>query len=199
MAHSYAIDYFAWPGLRERFVFFQHRFCGNVFWHLFCNSLRISWPYEFRDCYTRNLETGEYKISPGFDLRVNDINCWTMRPDISTRWPELSADFPRSLDQLPLQISVTYPPQPAKVSALRAIEAGPRHPSDASSHHTENDAGGMVHEVYEPDPEQTIPMAFWDSIGMDALYSQAPEKHLTELLAQGHYSQFNSGRTDFVF
>ncbi|KAF2416420.1 hypothetical protein EJ08DRAFT_576436, partial [Tothia fuscella] len=94
IAHSYAIDYFAWPGLRERFVFYQHRYCGNLFWKLFCSSLRILWPFEFRDCYTRNLQTGQYHISPQFDERIGDINAWTMESDIYKRWPEFYSDIP---------------------------------------------------------------------------------------------------------
>ncbi|OAL39796.1 hypothetical protein AYO20_00708 [Fonsecaea nubica] len=94
IAHSYAIDYFAWPGVRERFIFNEHDYCGNDFWHLFCKSFRILWPYEFRDCYTREIETGLYKFSPTFDQRLKDIKCWTMGPDIFQRFPELYSDMP---------------------------------------------------------------------------------------------------------
>ncbi|KAJ9616472.1 hypothetical protein H2200_000191 [Cladophialophora chaetospira] len=94
IAHSYAIDYFAWPGLRERFIFNEHDYCGNDFWTLFTTSLKISWPYEFRDCYTREIETGLYKVSPMFDQRLADIKCWTMGPDIFKRFPELYSDMP---------------------------------------------------------------------------------------------------------
>ncbi|OAP56254.1 hypothetical protein AYL99_09433 [Fonsecaea erecta] len=94
IAHSYAIDYFAWPGVRERFIFNEHDYCGNEFWHLFCKSFRILWPYEFRDCYTREIETGLYKFSPMFDQRLRDIKAWTMGPDIFNRFPELYSDMP---------------------------------------------------------------------------------------------------------
>ena len=94
MLHSYATEYFAWPGLRERFVFSEHRYCSNIFWRLFCNSLRFQWPYEFRDCYTRNLDTGLYKISPTFHERLSDIRCWTMGMEIFKQYPELYSDMP---------------------------------------------------------------------------------------------------------
>ena len=94
IAHSYAIDYFAWPGLRERFIFNEHDYCGNDFWTLFTTSFRVLWPYEFRDCYTREIETGLYKVSPTFDQRLADIKCWTMGPDIFRRFPELYSDMP---------------------------------------------------------------------------------------------------------
>ncbi|KIX04472.1 uncharacterized protein Z518_05340 [Rhinocladiella mackenziei CBS 650.93] len=107
IAHSYAIDYFAWPGIRERFIFHEHDYCGNDFWHLFCRSIRILWPYEFRDCYTREIDTGLYKISPMFDHRLSDIKCWTMGPDIFQRFPELYSDMP-AFNHIPQTISQGY-------------------------------------------------------------------------------------------
>jgi len=103
IAHSYAIDYFAWPGLRERFIFGEHDYCGNEFWHLFNKSLHVLWPYEFRDCYTREIETGLYKVSPHFDERLRDIKSWTMGPDIFQRFPELYCDIP-SYNTIPANI-----------------------------------------------------------------------------------------------
>jgi hypothetical protein len=100
IAHSYAIDYFAWPGVRERFIFNEHDYCGNEFWTMFTTSFRVLWPYEFRDCYTREIETGLYKVSPTFDQRLSDIKCWTMGPDIFKRFPELYSDMP-SFNHIP--------------------------------------------------------------------------------------------------
>lgn len=105
---SYAIDYFAWPGLRERFTQNEHRYCGNEFWSLFCSNLKILWPYQFRDCYVREEQTGIYKISPLFDHRLRDICCWTMMPDIFCRFPELSSDIP-VFNSIPT--SLCYNPQ----------------------------------------------------------------------------------------
>ncbi|KAI0168406.1 hypothetical protein BJ166DRAFT_590849 [Pestalotiopsis sp. NC0098] len=96
LAHSYAIDFFAWPGLRERFVFQQHQYCSNMFWRLLCSGLNVLWPFEFRDCYFRNTDTQEFKISPTFDERIKDINAWTMSGDIFKMWPEFLSDMPRS-------------------------------------------------------------------------------------------------------
>lgn len=94
MAHSYAIDFFAWPGIRERFVFAQHRYCSNTFWHLFNSCLHVLWPYEFRDCYFRNATTGQYSLSPSFEKRLFDINAWTMSDEMFKKWPEFYSDFP---------------------------------------------------------------------------------------------------------
>ncbi|KAI1620516.1 hypothetical protein EDD37DRAFT_569402 [Exophiala viscosa] len=106
IAHSYAIDFFAWPGIRERFIFGEHNYCQNEFWHLFCKSFRLSWPYEFRDCYTREVETGLYQINTNFDERLTDIKSWTMGPDIFQRFPELYSDMP-SFNHIPRPVSAT--------------------------------------------------------------------------------------------
>lgn len=82
------------PGLRERFVFFQHRYCANLFWHLFASCLRLLWPFEFRDAYAVNIETGQFSLSEAFERRVRDINSWTMTHDIFAQWPELYSDIP---------------------------------------------------------------------------------------------------------
>ncbi|VUC30185.1 unnamed protein product [Clonostachys rosea] len=94
IAHSYAIDYFSWPGLRERFVFEQHRYCSNRFWETFSDNLRILWPFEFRDCFSRNVLNGQYSISSAFQERIDDIRSWTMSSDMFSAWPEFLADIP---------------------------------------------------------------------------------------------------------
>ncbi|RVX72616.1 hypothetical protein B0A52_04012 [Exophiala mesophila] len=114
IAHSYAIDFFAWPGIRERFIFSEHDYCANEFWDLFATSLHIMWPFEFRDCYTREVDTGLYKISPQFEHRLRDIKCWTMGPDMFGRFPELQNDMPAFN---------TIPPNMTNKRPLRMIEA----------------------------------------------------------------------------
>lgn len=123
IAHSYAIDYFAWPGIRERFIFNEHDYCDNEFWQLFCSSLRILWPYEFRDCYTRETGTGLYKFNPMFDEKLCDIKCWTMGPDIFHRFPELYSDFP-TFNQIPQ--SVTTPPMQMQKRLLPPAATSPK-------------------------------------------------------------------------
>ncbi|KAH6695421.1 hypothetical protein F5X68DRAFT_244044 [Plectosphaerella plurivora] len=95
LAHSYAIDYFVWPGVRERFVFSQHRYCTNLFWTLFRDNFRVTWNYGFRDCYMQDRVTGKFCLSPLFDQRLGDIRAWTMAADFFTHFPELCQDIPR--------------------------------------------------------------------------------------------------------
>ncbi|OHF01542.1 hypothetical protein CORC01_03032 [Colletotrichum orchidophilum] len=94
LPHSSAIDFFVWPGVRERFVFSQHQYCSNLFWEVFASSFRIMWPFEFRDCYRRNIETRRYCVAPEFEDRIRDINSWTMSSDFFNHFPEMYADIP---------------------------------------------------------------------------------------------------------
>lgn len=116
IAHSYAIDFFAWPGIRERFIFNEHDYCANEFWDLFATNLRVLWPFEFRDCYTHEVDTGLYKVSPQFEKRLTDIKSWTMGPDMFGRYPELQNDMPAFN---------TIPPNMSSKRPLRMIEASP--------------------------------------------------------------------------
>lgn len=121
LAHSHAIDYFVWyvahswcppirlltqlnrPGVRERFVFSQHRYCTNLFWQLFRNNFRLTWQYNFRDCYMQDRNSGKFSISPLFEQRIGDIRCWTMSAGFFAQFPELSQDIPRC-DSLPIPV-----------------------------------------------------------------------------------------------
>ncbi|KAF6803872.1 bZIP transcription factor [Colletotrichum sojae] len=94
LPHSSAIDFFVWPGVRERFVFSQHQYCSNLFWKVFAEGFRIAWPFEFHDCYRRNVVTGRYSVAPEFDERIADINSWTMSADFFGHFPEMYADIP---------------------------------------------------------------------------------------------------------
>ncbi|KAJ3549812.1 hypothetical protein NM208_g315 [Fusarium decemcellulare] len=93
LPHSRAIDFFAWPGLRERFVFFQHQYCANLFWHLFLPNLRVRWPFDFRDTYMQNAETGRFHLSPPFKQCIGELGSWTMAPDFFKQFPELYDDI----------------------------------------------------------------------------------------------------------
>ncbi|KAK6067516.1 hypothetical protein SCUP515_10118 [Seiridium cupressi] len=97
LPHSYAIDFFVWPGVRDKFVFSEHRYCSNRFWRVFTESFRISWPYEFRDCYKNNLATGQVNISAEFDGCIRNINSWAMGSDFFVHFPEMRSDIPAYL------------------------------------------------------------------------------------------------------
>ncbi|CEI70927.1 hypothetical protein FVEN_g9697 [Fusarium venenatum] len=94
LPHSYCIDFFVWPGFRERLIFCQHQYCANSFWELLQTNLKILWSDSFQDTFYHNAHTGKYHISPPFEQRIRDINAWTMSTDFFTHFPELSEDIP---------------------------------------------------------------------------------------------------------
>lgn len=62
------------------------------------------WPYDFRDTYMHNSETGRYHLSPLFEERIRDISAWTMCPDFFVQFPELYGDIPTYLS-VPASVS----------------------------------------------------------------------------------------------
>ncbi|RDW92144.1 hypothetical protein BP5796_01538 [Coleophoma crateriformis] len=104
ISHSYAVEFLAWPALRRRMVFSQHRYCANTFWDLFRANFCVIWPYELRDCFTRDRETGAYRISPAFDTQLQDIRTWSMGRQFFQEYPELYSDIP-AIDHIPGHIS----------------------------------------------------------------------------------------------
>ncbi|KAK1985583.1 hypothetical protein LZ30DRAFT_809178 [Colletotrichum cereale] len=82
------------PALRYRFAVSPHQYCGNEFWHMFKEHLRVVWAYAFRDCYFHNIQFGTYSLSQLFKERVFDLGSWTMEPDFFDRFPELRQDIP---------------------------------------------------------------------------------------------------------
>ncbi|KAF5022189.1 hypothetical protein F66182_5776 [Fusarium sp. NRRL 66182] len=98
LPHTYGIDFFVWPGLRERLVFSQHQYCTNAFWEHLSSNLRILWPQGFQQAFYHDAHTGKYQLTPMFDQRIRNINAWTMSPDFFSHFPELSQDIPAFMD-----------------------------------------------------------------------------------------------------
>lgn len=66
-----------------------------MFWHMFKEHFRMAWPFDFRDCYVRNIQLGAYGLSPLFKEKLHDLRSWTMEPDFFARFPELRQDIPK--------------------------------------------------------------------------------------------------------
>lgn len=77
------------PGIRQALDRDEHRFCSNHFWTVFINSMRVDWPYEFRDCYLLNSATGLYRLSPLFDETLKDIRKIGVDESFFQHYPEL--------------------------------------------------------------------------------------------------------------
>ena len=93
ITHSYALDFFTWPGIRERFVLRPHQYCTNVFWRAHNRNLRILWPESFSACYSQDPSTGLYNVAANFERRISDIKAWTMTSDFFSKFPELLGDI----------------------------------------------------------------------------------------------------------
>ncbi|KAF3359808.1 hypothetical protein VdG1_05017 [Verticillium dahliae VDG1] len=89
-----AVERLAVPGIRERFVFSQHRYCTNQFWELFRSNLTLVWQFGFNDCFMQNTATGRFELAPLFEERIRDIKAWTMNADFLNQYPELADDIP---------------------------------------------------------------------------------------------------------
>ncbi|KIW13135.1 hypothetical protein PV08_08322 [Exophiala spinifera] len=128
--HTYAIEYWAWPPFRQRYISNEHAYCGNDFWYMYETQLRLLWPFDFRDCYTHDLETGLYKPSHLFNERLNDIKCWTMGPDFFQRYPELSSSIPISANHIPKHVPFAARPVrrrsvlPASAASAKGAQSG---------------------------------------------------------------------------
>ncbi|CAK7234636.1 hypothetical protein SCUCBS95973_009001 [Sporothrix curviconia] len=123
MAHSGAIDYFVWPGVRERFVFSQHRYCSNLFWDSFSANLRILWAHGIDSCYHMDFMTGHYCISPTFKSQIRDLRCWTMLRGFFDHFPELACDIP-TYEQVPRVLPQAHVYLANGLSLTEAFAAG---------------------------------------------------------------------------
>jgi hypothetical protein len=77
-------------------VFTPHRYCSEKFGVLFWDSFRFKWPYEFRDAYIRNCQTGLYQYSSAFLEQAADLSNWRMSTKFLEEFPELKGDIAES-------------------------------------------------------------------------------------------------------
>jgi hypothetical protein len=86
--YAYASNFLAWPGIRRMLITHEHQYCSNRFWRMFINSMRIRWPFEFRDCYLYNASKALYTISPTFLETLNNIQALGVTRDFLDYYPE---------------------------------------------------------------------------------------------------------------
>ncbi|KAL1602323.1 hypothetical protein SLS60_005738 [Paraconiothyrium brasiliense] len=181
ISHTYAIDYYAWPHFRQRFIFDEHAYCGNGFFRMYQYEMRLLWPFEFRDCYTHDLETGLFKISHLFDERINNINCWTMGPDFFKRFPELSGAIPGSIRQIPKSL----PPATNQTESQLVLQYRPTSPKEMQT------ANNTIVEEEEEELQRTdqelVEQGDWTS-----LRTTAPSQTFAATNVDSHSTQWHS-------
>lgn len=192
ISHTYAIDYYAWPPFRHRFITNQDAYCGNDFWYAYQSQLRLLWPFEFRDCYTHDLETDRYKASSLFDERINDIKCWTMKYDFFQRFPELSSAIPVAVGQVPRLLR-----RARRQMGMRSFSSASRAPKGdmQSTRVVEVDAAEPQQEQPEQEQEQeqqaangTDPLGAASTQAFPATYGGHLQPDLTHFHDQHSYT-----------
>ncbi|KAI5357605.1 hypothetical protein Slin15195_G039660 [Septoria linicola] len=71
--HPSVVDYFGWPQARNHLLGLGIRQCTGRAAVAFTESFRFAWPWEVRDVYKINKQTGLYSFSKEFLTSFNDI------------------------------------------------------------------------------------------------------------------------------
>ncbi|OQV10423.1 hypothetical protein CLAIMM_14424 [Cladophialophora immunda] len=111
--HSVIADCYVWPGFRER-LSICHDYYTDVFLHATHTMFRFLWPYDFKEAFKLNVQTGLCHLSPRFLASMHDIRCWTMNSDFFQSWPDFRGDVP---------VSNPEPAQPSLHTAWYAFQA----------------------------------------------------------------------------
>ncbi|KAF1934302.1 uncharacterized protein M421DRAFT_88290 [Didymella exigua CBS 183.55] len=92
--HPIAIDFFAWPTLRDRFVS-QHSsiFQTSALSHVYGRYLKFDWPFAFEDAFFHDEATGYHYPSPLFERYHGDLRYWSVANEFYEKFPEMRADI----------------------------------------------------------------------------------------------------------
>ena len=92
--HPIALDFFAWPTLRDRLVqnhmeIFQTQDLSQCYSHY----LRFDWPFSFEDAFFFDDVVQAYYPSPLFERYHRDLKYWTVTDKFYEKFPEMMADI----------------------------------------------------------------------------------------------------------
>ncbi|OBT70899.1 hypothetical protein VF21_10012 [Pseudogymnoascus sp. 05NY08] len=90
--HDYVMDYFAWPGLRERLVLSERYILTENFWHTFAHSFRFHWPYGLGEAFDMDKKSGYVRFSGTFWNHLLEIRHWRMDVGFLETFPEFYDD-----------------------------------------------------------------------------------------------------------
>ncbi|KAL1649772.1 hypothetical protein SLS61_006149 [Didymella pomorum] len=93
-AHPIAVDFFAWPTLRDRLVS-QHSsiFQTSALSHVYSRYLKFDWPFAFEDAFFHDEVTDYYYPSPLFERYHGDLRHWSVREEFYEKFPEMRTDI----------------------------------------------------------------------------------------------------------
>lgn len=94
IAHPIAIDFFAWPTLRNRLLT-EHRsvFRTSTLSRMFQRYFKFDWPYSIEDAFFFDEEIGYYRPSPVFERYHDDLKYWTLGEGFYDKYPQLRSDI----------------------------------------------------------------------------------------------------------
>lgn len=92
--HDPLIEYFAWPSLRERLLFYPRKYATDRFMEALRQNLVFTWTHGTSELYVKDPSTGRYSYSDIFLKHVTDIRHHTVKPAFFDHFPELRADIP---------------------------------------------------------------------------------------------------------
>lgn len=92
--HPVAVDFFAWPTLRDRLVQNHHEiFKNGDLSRCYSEYLRFDWPFAFEDAFFYDEREGQHYPSPLFERYHRDLKYWTVDPKFYQRFPEMRSDI----------------------------------------------------------------------------------------------------------
>ncbi|KAH7381579.1 hypothetical protein BKA66DRAFT_119699 [Pyrenochaeta sp. MPI-SDFR-AT-0127] len=92
--HPVAIDFFAWPTLRDRLV--QNHsaiFRNGDLSRAYSQFVRFDWPFAFEDTFFYDNVTGSHYPSPLFERYHQDLKYWTVDLQFYEVFPEMMGDI----------------------------------------------------------------------------------------------------------
>ncbi|KIX10267.1 uncharacterized protein Z518_01349 [Rhinocladiella mackenziei CBS 650.93] len=159
------------PHLRQALAKNIHRYCRNHFWRTFISSLRMQWPYEFRDCFLFNSANGLYKINPMYAEILGDIRRIGVTKDFFNSYPEFRSAI-GAVDEIPASITVVQN-QYANYEGLpysdlfkqRQPESKPDESKKAAEPTEQNSVGQMMASLFNhsyPEQVESWDYGIWD-------------------------------------
>ncbi|KAF2021645.1 hypothetical protein BU24DRAFT_362360 [Aaosphaeria arxii CBS 175.79] len=92
--HPVAVDFFAWPTLRDRLVSTHGSvFSNQEMSHAYGNYLRFQWPFSFEDAFFYDDLCQAYYPSPLFERYHRDLKYWTVTQEFYDKFPEMIMDI----------------------------------------------------------------------------------------------------------
>lgn len=92
--HPIALDFFAWPTLRDRLVQNHHSIFTNTDMSTcYSHFLRFDWPFSFEDAFFYDDIGHAYYPSPLFERYHRDLKYWTVTDSFYDRFPEMRTDI----------------------------------------------------------------------------------------------------------